>query len=152
MQNSENENMIIPKEENIEKEKLQNEEIINKLNDPLTKRYIDILTNDKMTHTREDKYGNNREFCLICKEKYTSYTQSEIDNLCCGNCGCGASAHKLIPIEEFEIESFMFKLNNDFIPKLNSNIKESELNFNSFVVVFKILDVNSNISQFFLVV
>ena len=149
MQNSENENMIISKEENIEKENLQNEEIINKtLNDPSTKRYINILTNDKMTYTGEDKYGNNRGFCLICKEKCTSYTQSGIDNLCCGNCGCGASAHKLIPVEEFDIESFMFNLNNDFIPKLNSNIKESDLNFNSFVVVFKILDVNSNISQF----
>ena len=149
MQNSENENKTISKDENIEKEKLQNEEIINKtLNDPSTKRYIDILTNNKMTYAGEDKYGNNRGFCLICKEKCTSYTQSGIDNLCCGNCGCGASAHKLIPVEEFDIESFMFNLNNDFIPKLNSNIKESDLNFNSFVVVFKILDVNSHISQF----
>ena len=101
-----------------------------------------------MTYAGEDKYGNNRGFCLICKEKCTSYTQSGIDNLCCGNCGCGASAHKLIPVEEFDIESFMFNLNNDFIPKLNSNIKESDLNFNSFVVVFKILDVNSHVSQF----
>ena len=149
MQNSENENMMMSKDDNIEKEKLQNEEIINKtLNDPSTKRYIDILTNNKMTYAGEDKYGNNRGFCLICKEKCTSYTQSGIDNLCCGNCGCGASAHKLIPVEEFDIESFMFNLNNDFIPKLNSNIKESDLNFNSFVVVFKILDVNSNVSQF----
>ena len=60
MQNYENENKTISKDENIEKEKLQNEEIINKtLNDPSTKRYIDILTNNKMTYAVEDKYGNN---------------------------------------------------------------------------------------------
>ena len=129
--------------------KKQNEDIIDKtLNDPRIKKNLEILTNNKITLASEDKFGNNRGFCIICKEACTSYTQSGVDDLSCGKCGCGASAHKLIKIEEFDLESFMNNLNNDFIPKLNTNIKESGLNFNSFVVIFKLLDPNANINQF----
>ena len=127
----------------------KNEDIIDKtLNDPRIKKNLEILTNNNITLASEDKYGNNRGFCLICKEACTSYTQSGIDDLRCGKCGCGASVHKLIKIEEFDLQSFMNNLNNDFIPKLNTNIKESDLNFNSFVVIFKLLDPNANINQF----
>ena len=150
-------NIIIenPEENEIEEEELsdfikdKNEEIINKtLNDPRTKKNIEILTNNNITLASEDKYGNYRGFCTICKEQCTSYTQSGIDDLRCGKCGCGASAHKLIKIEDFDLQAFMNNLNNDFIPKLNTNIKESTLNFNSFVVIFKLLDPNANINQF----
>ena len=49
----------------------------------------------------EDKYGNIRGYCLICKEKCPSYSQTGIDDLRCSRCQCGASSHKLFTIADY---------------------------------------------------
>ena len=141
-----NDNVEFPLEK---KENLELDQIIAKtFQEKNAQKLYDILNDDSTTLTGEDKFGNNRGYCKICKEICPSYTQSGIDDLRCGNCKCGASAHILIPIEEFDLKVLESNINNDFIPRLNQSITEKDLNFNSFIVIFKILDKNDNPNQY----
>ena len=143
---NDNDNVEFPLEK---KENLELDQIITKtFQEKNAQKLYDILNDDSTTLTGEDKFGNNRGYCKICKEVCPSYTQSGIDDLRCGNCRCGASAHTLIPIEEFDLKVFESNINNDFIPRLNQSITEKDINFNSFIVIFKIKDKNDNPNQY----
>ena len=60
----------------------------------------------------EDRYGNYRGFCEICKEKCPSYSQSGEDDLRCSRCHCGASAHKIFSIEDIDMKGFLSSMTN----------------------------------------
>ena len=96
----------------------------------------------------EDKYGNSRGFCQICKDKCPSYSQSGEDDLRCSRCHCGASAHHVFSFKDLDLKGFLSNVTNEILPKLNQNITQNGINFNSFVVMFKLLNPNSNKNQF----
>ena len=96
----------------------------------------------------EDRYGNYRGFCEICKEKCPSYSQSGEDDLRCSRCHCGASAHKIFSIEDIDMKGFLSSMTNEILPQLNINLTQDGINFNSFVVMFKLLNKNANKNQF----
>ena len=96
----------------------------------------------------EDKYGNIRGFCLICKDKCPSYSQTGIDDLRCSRCQCGASSHKLFTIADYDLKGFLSLTTSEILPRLNMSITEDSINFNGLVVMYKLLDPNANRNQF----
>ena len=96
----------------------------------------------------EDKYGNIRGYCLICKEKCPSYSQTGIDDLRCSRCQCGASSHKLFTIADYDLKGFLSLTTSEILPRLNMSITEDSINFNGLVVMYKLLDPNANRNQF----
>jgi len=108
---------------------------------------LNILNSDlNNLKGNEDQYGIKRGICKLCHidckgyqpDVIVNYISSEKYPGLCLNCGCGASNH--IPAEE-KLSFFPQEILNLAV---NSVLIESNINFNSILVLFEIDDDNNN--------